>query len=241
MPTPNRTPGPRRWPQQARRVAGLGASSLTALPRLGSWVVTRAGSVARRQLAEQAARRRTRVETLPSLYDRYPAATTASRLSRGVTVVPLDRIVGTERHPSQNTADFKPLPQLRGGNWTGRWQRINRALDTLVVLPPVDLVKVGDEYYVSDGHNRVAAAREAGAVGIDADVTEIVIPGVDAGGPEGDVASSLAAGAMLRDAGSGRLSRTAVPSRVGDVTTRREMLRARGPNAERPGGSRDEE
>ena len=186
-------------------------------------------------------RRRARADTLPSLYDRYPAAATASRLSRGVTVVPIEKIVGTERHPSQNTADFKPLPQLRGGNWTGRWQRINRALDSLVVLPPVDLVKVGDEYFVSDGHNRVAAAIEAGAVGVDADVTELVIPGVHGGRPEGDVGSSLAAGAMLREAGSGRLSRTATPSNIGDVTTRRDLLRATGPNAERPTRSPDEE
>ena len=54
---------------------------------------------------------------LPSLYDRHPAATTALRRPRGLQVVPMDQIVGTTRHPSQNTADFLPLPGLRGRNW----------------------------------------------------------------------------------------------------------------------------
>ena len=36
----------------------------------------------------------------------------------------------------------------------------------------------GDDYYVVDGHNRVAAARQAGGLEIDADVTQLLIPGV---------------------------------------------------------------
>src|SRR5215210_4171343 len=78
---------------------------------------------------------------LRSLYDVHPAASTAPRRLVGLRAVPLDRIAGTLRHPSQNTADFKPLPRLRGQNWRGRWQRINRAMDRLEVLPPVDLVQ----------------------------------------------------------------------------------------------------
>ena len=118
---------------------------------------------------------------LPSLYDRYPAATTALRRPRGLRVVPIERIVGTARHPSQNTADFLPLPHLRGRNWRERWNRIRKANDQLSVLPAVELLQVGDDYYVADGHNRVAAARRAGAVAVDGDVTELVVPGVEPG------------------------------------------------------------
>ena len=96
---------------------------------------------------------------LPSLYDRYPAATAALRRPRGLRVVPIERIVGTARHPSQNTADFLPLPRLRGRNWRARWDRIRKANDQLSVLPAVDLLQVGEDYYVADGHNRVAVAR----------------------------------------------------------------------------------
>ena len=72
---------------------------------------------------------------LPSLFDRHPAAASALRHPRGLQVVPIDRIVGTMRHPSQNTADFLPLPGLRGRNWQAHWQRIKRATRELAVLP----------------------------------------------------------------------------------------------------------
>ena len=100
-----------------------------------------------------------RREPLPSLYDRHPKADSALRRPLGLQIVPIDRIVGTTRHPSQNTTDFLPLPSLRGRNWNARWQRIQRAVDDLSMLPAVDLMQVGDEYYVADGHNRLAAAR----------------------------------------------------------------------------------
>jgi hypothetical protein len=149
---------------------------------------------------------------LPSLYDRYPAATTALRRPRGLRVVPIERIVGTARHPSQNTVDFLPLPHLRGRNWRARWDRIRRANDRLSVLPAVDLLQVGDDYYVADGHNRVAAARRAGAVAIDGEVTELLVPGVAPGAADErhrDAATLLAGADELRQAASGRQSRTA--------------------------------
>ena len=168
-----------------------------------------------------------RRETLPSLYDRYPHAATALRRPRGLQVVPVERIVGTTRHPSQNTTDFLPLPSLRGRNWQARWQRIRRAVDDLSMLPAVDLVKVGDEYYVADGHNRVAAALRAGAVAIDADVTELVVPGVastSAEGPHQDAASLLLGADELRQAGTGRQSRTAEHRPSVDELRREELL-----------------
>ena len=97
-------------------------------------------------------------EPLPSLFDRHPDALSVSRHPRGLEIVPLEAIVGTARSPSQNTTDFLPLPQLRGRNWESRWQRIQQATSNLVVLPPVELLKLGDEYWVVDGHNRIAAA-----------------------------------------------------------------------------------
>ncbi len=167
-----------------------------------------------------------RREALPSLFERYPHATTALRRPRGMQVVPLDRIVGTTRNPSQNTTDFMPLPYLRGRNWQGRWQRIRNAVDQLSTLPAVDLVQVGDEYYVADGHNRVAAALAAGAVAIDADVTELLVPGVQstaAAGPHQDAASLLLGADEVRQAGAGRQSRTAEHRPSVDELRREEL------------------
>lgn len=162
-------------------------------------------------------------QPLPSLYDRYPHAASATRRMRGLQIVPVDKIVGTTRQPSQVTEDFLPLPELRGQNWRARRQRIRGAIDRLAVLPPVDLIQVGDEYFVSDGHNRVAAAREAGMVGIDADVVELIVPGVEPSSPASPSASSsLVEARTLRSAGEGRLSPTAEQHLVPEP--RRELL-----------------
>jgi hypothetical protein len=173
-------------------------------------------------IAERRARERS---VLPSVYDRYPDAGRAPRRRIGLQSVPLDRIAGTMRQPSQNTADFRPLPRLRGENWRGRWQRITRAMDRLAALPPVDLVQIGDEYFVADGHNRVAAALHAGGVEIDADVTQLVLPGVTTSG-EGrlDAASVLGEG-QLRRAGQGRHSPTVATPLAGESISRRDLLR----------------
>ena len=131
------------------------------------------------------------------------------RRPRGLQVVPVDEIVGTVRHPSQNTPDFRPLPQLRGRNWMARWQRILAAMDAMATLPAIELVQVGDEYYVADGHNRVAAAHQTGVVTVDADVVELVIPGVESGptAHHPDATTLLAGAEELQQAASGRDSR----------------------------------
>ena len=135
----------------------------------------------------------------------------------------IDDIVGTMRHPSQNTADFLPLPQLRGENWRARWQRISRATDNLAMLPPVDLAQVGDEYYVADGHNRVAAARRAGAVEIDADVTQLLVPGVSRPAQLAYDTGSLYGADEIRQAAGGRLSRTVEHRAPEDLISRRDL------------------
>ena len=219
------------------RLARAGGTLLGAVQGLGVALFRSVRSIWRWGEAAGAERRRVQrraQDTLPSLYERYPNARQATRRTRGLAVVPLEEIVGTERHPSQNTADFLPLPQLRGRNWAARWQRINGAMDRLAVLPPVSLLKIGNEYYVSDGHNRVAAALRAGAVGIDAEVTELILPGTEAEPAPENVGSTLASSGLLRDAGSGRLSRTAAPVDVSDQLDRSEILHASGPDAHPP-------
>jgi hypothetical protein len=179
----------------------------------------------RRQQAASASRRRSERTVLPSIYDQHPDAGRAPRRRIGLKSVPIDAIVGTMRHPSQNTGDFLPLPRLRGENWRGRWQRITRANDRLVTLPPVDLVQVGEDYYVADGHNRVAAARAAGAVEVDADVTQIVLPGVTRPGQATVDAGSLVGTEEVRQAARGRQSRTVERRGAEDRVSRQDLLR----------------
>ena len=176
-------------------------------------VVRRIRDLFRRRKTAHGGKPRAERDVLPSLLDRYPGATAAPRRPVGLRSVPLDRIVGTMRHPSQNTADFLPLPRLRGANWRGRWQRITRAMDRLETLPPIDLVQVGDDYYVMDGHNRVAAARRAGGVEVDADVTRLLIPGVTQSGQARFDASSLIGTDEIRQAARGGRKGRSIPTR----------------------------
>lgn len=206
------------------RIARWIVARLSALVVLAA-LFSRAQRAVRRRSKAHGSRRRAEREVLPSLLDRHPAATRAPRRTLGLRSVPLDRIVGTMRHPSQNTADFLPLPRLRGRNWAARWQRINRAMDRLAMLPPVDLVQVGDEYYVADGHNRVAAALRAGAVEIDADVTQLLVPGMAAPGDSRIDTSSLVGSDEVRQAAAGRHSRTVEYRDATDEVSRHDLLR----------------
>lgn len=167
--------------------------------------------------------RRAERGTLASLTETHPAARTAPRRRLGVRSVPLDQIVGTVRNPSQNSADFRPLPRLRGENWRGRWQRITRAMDKLEVLPPIEVLQVGEEYYVVDGHNRVAAALMIGGVEIDADVTQLLIPGLTQPGQARLDAGSLIGANEVRQAGQGRQSRMVEQRGLTEDVTRRDL------------------
>lgn len=195
---------------------------------VGAAVFGRARDALRRRRSLANRLRRSERNMLPSLFDLHPAATTAPRRRVGLRSVPLERIAGTMRHPSQNTADFLPLPRLRGQNWRGRWQRITRAMDRLAMLPPVELVQVGEDYFVVDGHNRVAAALRAGGVEVDADVTQLLLPGVTRPGQATLDASSLIGADEVRQAGQGRQSRTVEQRGAADEVSRRDLAGDRG-------------
>lgn len=54
-----------------------------------------------------------------------------------------------------------------------RWRRVDAAYYQSKNLPPVQLYKVGDAYFVRDGHHRVSVARDRGQEFIDAEVIEV--------------------------------------------------------------------
>ena len=92
--------------------------------------------------------------------------------------IEVDDIAGTAvGGGDQRGGDFLPLKPFRGQNWAGRWQRLRRAADRLAALPPIDVVKYADKYWVLDGHNRVALALYTGQRDIDASVVELVRTG----------------------------------------------------------------
>ena len=87
---------------------------------------------------------------------------------RGVHTVSVDRIIGSIQRYQDFDRAFLPAQS----HTASRWTRVNRAWYEEVNLPPVLLYKVGDAYFVVDGHHRVSVAREQGADFIDAEVRE---------------------------------------------------------------------
>ncbi len=73
--------------------------------------------------------------------------------------------------------DFLALKPFRSRNWRERWDRLLAATDRLATLPLIDVQRYTGRYWVLDGHNRVAAALCTGQREIDADVTELALPG----------------------------------------------------------------
>src|SRR5947209_6828434 len=93
-----------------------------------------------------------------------------SERSAGLKVVPLDQIVGSVDRGRDFDRRFRPT----SGRSRGRWEQIAAAARRGEAFPPVDLVKVGQLYFVRDGHHRVSVARALGRTDIDAYVTEVV-------------------------------------------------------------------
>lgn len=87
----------------------------------------------------------------------------------GLRTVETEKIVGSVGRYQDFTRAFLPLNAD-----STRLRRLREALRRGEVLPPIRLYKVGEAYFVEDGHHRVAAAVEAGARYIDAEVTEFI-------------------------------------------------------------------
>lgn len=148
--------------------------------------------------------RRLGARPLPYLYDVHPEARRASPRELGLKTIGLDEIAGTAVGGAvQRGGDFLPLKPFRTLNWTARWQRLRQAADRLTILPPIEVVRYGDRYWVVDGHNRVALGLYTGQVGIDANVVELVPPGGRPSERSGSLAAVLGGSRALRSAGEG--------------------------------------
>lgn len=87
---------------------------------------------------------------------------------RGVKTVRVDQIAGSLNRYHEFDRVFLPASDTLAE----RWQRVNRAFYQDISLPPVVLYKVGQVYFVVDGHHRVSVAREQGQLEIEAEVRE---------------------------------------------------------------------
>ncbi|MFW5693766.1 MAG: transcriptional regulator [Alkalispirochaeta sp.] len=88
---------------------------------------------------------------------------------RGMQEVPIDKIVGSEGRYRDFNKQFLPRHEyLRN-----RWQRVDLAHLTDVILPPIALYEIGGVYFVRDGNHRVSVAKAQGVKQIDAEVVAL--------------------------------------------------------------------
>ena len=87
---------------------------------------------------------------------------------RGVKTIRVEQIAGSLNRYHEFDRAFLP----REDQLANRWQKVDRAFYQDVNLPPVVLYKVGEVYFVVDGHHRVSVAREQGQEFIEAEIRE---------------------------------------------------------------------
>ncbi|GMQ79229.1 MAG: universal stress protein [Anaerolineae bacterium] len=90
-------------------------------------------------------------------------------VSHSLQDVPLDAIVGSVNRYTDFTRRFLP----KRDSDQSRWANVYQATSESAGLPPVDLYKIGEVFFVLDGHHRVSVSRQMGAEVIQAYVTEI--------------------------------------------------------------------
>ncbi len=90
-------------------------------------------------------------------------------MGRRTDDVPVANVVGSVGRSDDFDADFRPL----GKHLARRLQWVTSAHAAGEILPPVELVQLGDLYFVVDGHHRVAAARGSGQLVVTARVLQI--------------------------------------------------------------------
>src|ERR671918_928799 len=126
-----------------------------------------------------AARRRRRKADLLELDEVERRLRPFARHYVGIRPIPLDHVVGTEGRAAAFTRDFSPRHRFSR-------DRLRSLADAFPDggFPPILAVKLGETYFVIDGHHRVALARRSGGEIIDADIPELVArvplpPGAD--------------------------------------------------------------
>ena len=95
-----------------------------------------------------------------------------ARTERGTRMIPVDAIVGSVGRYTDFTRTFLP----RRANDEQRWARVKAAMEEDAGLPPIEVYKVGEVYFVIDGNHRVSIARQEGTKTIEARVIEVQTP-----------------------------------------------------------------
>jgi hypothetical protein len=118
----------------------------------------------------------------------------AGRADAGLRTVEVRKVVGSVGRAENLRSDFF---YRRGRAMTARFHRVGQAMREGKPLPPLELYKLtraphaaaaapASEYYVVDGHHRVAMARKLGQDFLDAHVVVYLLVAASSGSTGGD-------------------------------------------------------
>lgn len=84
----------------------------------------------------------------------------------GIQVARISTIIGSEGRSTDFNIDFHPMNEMSRERW------VNMAIVHLsrIPLPPIQLIRIGDVYFVRDGHHRISVSRAFGQSAMDAEV-----------------------------------------------------------------------
>jgi hypothetical protein len=116
----------------------------------------------------------------------------------GPQTIRLDTIVGTVDSRHDFDRHFRPTTN----RVRPRWERLALAQRRGAAMPPIEVYRLGDQHFVSDGHHRVSIAAAFGQQTIDAYVTKVLTarpPGTSPGPPDPPATPQLASGSPQPD------------------------------------------
>ena len=88
----------------------------------------------------------------------------------GLQTIRLDTIAGTAGSRRDFDRHFRPTT----GRVRERWEQLALAQRRGAAIPPIEVYRLGDLHFVSDGHHRVSIAAATGQQTIDAYVTKVL-------------------------------------------------------------------
>ncbi|MCI5828900.1 MAG: transcriptional regulator [Treponema sp.] len=106
---------------------------------------------------------------LISLQDMKTLLKPKNEVYKGMEVIPVKLIVGSEGRYSDFDNHFFPKSNFL----KNRWERVDMAHYQDIVLPAISVYELGGLYFVRDGNHRVSVAKSRGIENIDAEVVSL--------------------------------------------------------------------
>lgn len=112
-----------------------------------------------------------RSSELPDLADALDGNSWSNQHDCGIRIVEIRQIIGSVGRHHDFDRSFMP----RRDDSKERWLRIDDAVRRGNSLPPIELIKLGDQYYVEDGNHRVSVANFHKQQFLEAHIREIML------------------------------------------------------------------